>query len=432
MKPNQEKNVIVVIGPGPVFKGGLANYTVSLCRAFTHNPDNQVHLVSWTHQYPFIIPRDFKDRVSKDTSLAKDGIVEKYIINYNNPLTWGATVRYIKGLKPSKVVVQWSIALQGLPLGRIAAGLAKAGIPVYFDLHFVRQKEASALDGILSKYALRKAGGYVVHSQRTAGELAELLPEQRYKVMESNCPTGAGEKPVIKLFHPIYDIFKEKSGFDAEAWKKEHGLKKHVFLFFGFIRKYKGLHFCIEAFRELAAKRDDVSLLIVGESFWKTLDETKLSTKIKSALFKAAKSLVRKEEEDESQYNPLALIDQYGLSDKVVVVNEFVANDAVYQYFQASDALLLLYEYATPSGVESMAYNFKVPILATGVGHFPETIAEGTTGYLAKPADTHDMALVMERFLEQPIPKEKVDAVARHWTWTNYARAIEGCVLANS
>ena len=42
---------------------------------------------------------------------------------------------------------------------------------------------------------------------------------------------------------------------------------------------------------ELAKKRNDVSLLIVGESFWNTLDEKKISTKLKSAVFGTLKKL---------------------------------------------------------------------------------------------------------------------------------------------
>jgi glycosyltransferase involved in cell wall biosynthesis len=222
----------------------------------------------------------------------------------------------------------------------------------------------------------------------------------------------------------VYDLFKRNPDFDEAAFRATNGLRQHVFLFFGFIRKYKGLHYCIEAFAKVAAQRDDVSLLIVGESFWKTLDQTKLSTKVKNTLFKIAKTLLRPGAEDESNYNPLALIEQYGLQDRVVVVNSFVSNAEVYKYFQASDALLLFYEYATPSGVESMAYNFQIPILATAVGHFPETIVNGQNGYLAADADTDDMARVMLQQLAAPILPENVDAQARHWTWNAYAQAI--------
>ena len=80
-------------------------------------------------------------------------------------------------------------------------------------------------------------------------------------------------------------MFVPDPNFDKEKVKQELGLREHVFLFFGFIRKYKGLHNVIPAFAKLTNERDDVSLLIVGESFWNTLDSNKLSTRIKKVVY---------------------------------------------------------------------------------------------------------------------------------------------------
>ena len=385
-----------------------------------------MHLVSWTQQYPAIIPRDFKDRVSQKQPLANLGINEHYLLDYNRPASWFRTANVIANLNPALVVIQWSIALQGLPLATVVKLLRAKGIEVFFDLHFVLQKEASLLDGFLSRYALSKADAFIVHSHKTTLELAELLPAKTLVIMTCNAPAKTGHSKVIELYHPVYDLFTPKANFDIEAYKQQHGLRQHVFLFFGFIRKYKGLHFCLEAFARLAQERNDVSLLIVGESFWKTLDQSKLSTRIKNMLFGLAKTIMRPSGQDESNYNPLSLIETYNLQDKVKVVNTFVADEQVYQYFQAADALLLFYEYATPSGVESMAYNFKKPILATAVGHFPETIKDGLNGYLAIPANVDSMANAMRTFLKHPINPDNVDMQAKNWTWANYARAIQG------
>jgi len=114
----------------------------------------------------------------------------------------------------------------------------------------------------------------------------------------------------------------------------------------------------------------------------------------------------------------------------VKVFNEFIPNEDVHQYFQASDAVLLFYEYATPSGVESIAYNFQMPLLATAVGHFPETVRSGFNGYLARPGDIADMARIMDLSIRQPIDREHVAETTRHMSWDNYAtRIIESLSL---
>ena len=98
-------------------------------------------------------------------------------------------------------------------------------------------------------------------------------------------------------------------------------------------------------------------------SFWNTLDNSKFSTKVKNVLFGLAKAAFLKKEDDEKNYKPLELLDKHNLRDKVMLVNEFVANEDVHKYFQVSDCGLLFYLTATPSGVESLNYNFKLPVI---------------------------------------------------------------------
>ena len=79
---------IVVFGPGPKFKGGIANYNTSLAKALDKLNVGEVYIVSWTQQYPAIIPRDFIDRSSKADLLEGTKIKVHYITNYNDPRSW--------------------------------------------------------------------------------------------------------------------------------------------------------------------------------------------------------------------------------------------------------------------------------------------------------------------------------------------------------
>lgn len=417
---------IVCFGAGPIFKGGLASYNTSLAKALDANENVEVHIVSWTQQYPSIIPRDFIDRKSKTDQLEGTRIKVHYVTNYNNPLTWRKTVKLIREINPSKMIIQWSIAAQGLPLGRMVRMLQKkTGIEIIFDLHFVIQKENSKIDRICTKYALSIARTVIVHSLKTGHELEALFPAKKFfYVSEHVKPDGRPETQIIKLYHPVYDMYKPDPTFDVNKMKKVWGIKKHAFLFFGFIRKYKGLHNAISAFAKLAEKRDDVTLLVVGESFWQTLDTNKFSTRLKQLVFRVAKSVFMKKGDDEKDYRPLDLIDELGIRDKVILMNDFVPNEDVHKYFQLSDAILLYYLYATPSGVESIAYNFKLPILATAVGHFPETVKDGYNGYLAEPENIESMAEAMEKIITHPIPGENIEESSKEMSWSNYAAAI--------
>ena len=95
---------IVCLGPGPVFKGGISNYNTSLAKALNNEPDTQVHILSWTEQYPRIIPRKFKDLSSKKKFLDQTNINIEYILDFNNPLTWNQLVKRILEIKPIIVI----------------------------------------------------------------------------------------------------------------------------------------------------------------------------------------------------------------------------------------------------------------------------------------------------------------------------------------
>ncbi|MEW6652414.1 MAG: glycosyltransferase [Bacteroidota bacterium] len=416
---------IVIFGPGPQFKGGIANYTSSLAKALD-KLGVEVNMISWTQQYPSIIPRDFIDRASKKDLFEGTNIKVQYITNYNNPVSWHHTVDAIAKINPDIVVFQWAISIQGLPIGWIANRVKQeCSCEIIFDLHVVAQKEVSLIDKRLLQYALSKPHSFIVHSLKTFDELKMIFAKQEFILTkDGKRKKEKGTQNVIQLYHPVYDMFQPDPDFDKEKVKQELGLRKNVFLFFGFIRKYKGLHNVIPAFTKLAKERDDVSLLIVGESFWNTLDTTKLSTKVKKAVFGAAKKLLIRSSDDESLYRPLELIDQLGIKDQVVVVNRYVGNEEVPKYFQAADCNVLFYLVATPSGVESIAYNFKLPSLAARVGHFPETIKHGYNGYLAEPENIDSMYATMKEFLNNPIPRENVAELASKMSWENYAKAI--------
>ena len=438
---------VVCFGPGPRFKGGIAQYNTALARALK-DEGAEVTIVSWTQQYPAIIPREFVDKASRSDFLEGYDIPVHYLTNWNAPGTWKKTAKAIAALKPDKVIIQWYNPTQGIPLNTIAKYLRKhTKAEVLFDLHFVAAKEQSSLDARLTRMALRHGHSFIVHAYKTADELKALMPDGSFEVtldghsevrslvvgrrsMAAHT-SGLGPKTndqrpktILKLYHPIYSLFKPDPAFDKEAWKARHGLKGHVFLFFGFIRKYKGLHHCLRAFAELAKQRDDVSLMVVGERFWQTVDTRKLSTKLKNAVFGTLKKLFLKKADDEQGYDPLALVDELGIRDRVLVVDRFVPNEEVPPYFQAADSIVLFYETATPSGVESLSYNFKLPAVATRVGHFPETITDGYNGYLATPNDLADMVRVMNKAVDEPIPREHVVEATKTMSWANYAKAV--------
>lgn len=422
-----DKRLIVCFGPGPKFKGGISNYNTALAKTLDKIPTVDVHIVSWIQQYPAIIPREFVDKTSSSDMMEDTNVKIDYLTNYNKPGTWKETAEFIINLNPEKAIFQWAIALQGLPLGRIIKRIKKKAphIELIMDVHVLTQKENSSIDKYFTKKGLIGVDTFIVHALKTYRELQETFPKMELNLTKTGeRTTEESVKNALHLYHPIYDLYQPDASFDVAKFKKDNNLKEFIFLYFGFIRKYKGLHNAIKAFKEVSDQRDDVSFLICGESFWNTLDKNKWSTRIKSAIFKVAKSIFLKKDDDEKNYDPIALVETLGLQEKTAVFNDFIPNEDVHKYFQVADCVVLYYLTATPSGIESLSYNFNLPILATNVGHFPETIREDKNGYLAEAEDIKSMAKQMNRMIDNPIPGENVKEFAKNLSWENYVDVI--------
>jgi glycosyltransferase involved in cell wall biosynthesis len=153
------------------------------------------------------------------------------------------------------------------------------------------------------------------------------------------------------LPHPIYDIFGEK--IDKAIALKHLDLRsddKHI-LFFGFIRKYKGLDLLLEAMADERIKQLGVKLIVAGEYY-----------------------------EDAAPYNEI--IRKNGLEKSVILKTEFIPSEEVRYYFCAADMIAQPYITATQSGVTQIAYHFEKPMLVTNVGGLPEIVPHNKVGYV--------------------------------------------------
>jgi glycosyltransferase involved in cell wall biosynthesis len=140
-----------------------------------------------------------------------------------------------------------------------------------------------------------------------------------------------------------------------------------VLLFFGYIRKYKGLDILIKAYPKILSNNPKARLLIVGEFY-----------------------------DDPKEY--LALIKNLGIENSVKVINQFVANEDVAKYYQISDVVILPYRSATQSGILNVAYGFYKPAIVTDVGGLAEFVDEGNTGFVVKPNSPEAIADGVNKF----------------------------------
>lgn len=419
-------NKIVIFGPGPIFKGGIADFTSSLALSLDQIPGIETHIVSWTNPYPRFIPRDFANHTPIKFPTENELLHIHYLTNYNNPRSWYRTFQLIQRISPDLVIFEWSTAVQSLPIAYIARKLRrKTSIRIVFDLHYIKSVRHTSLVEMLTQGTIKYAHHYIVHSIKAACELKALFPKTDFALTDKEIPVHTDQtKVILQLFHPVYNIFPTSPSTDIAALKQQLHLKKYVFLFFGFLYKYKGLHHVIEAFANLCKERDDVSLLIVGESSWQASNKKENKQQLMTKAAGVIKADFLSEADDERNYHPLDKIEELHISDSVTVINKFIPAEEVAPFFEVSDNVMLYYEAANASGIEAIANQFRIPILATRVGHFPETIKDGYNGYLAEVDNLASMTHVMKKAILEPIDRKNIEKATQNMSWSCYAQSI--------
>jgi glycosyltransferase involved in cell wall biosynthesis len=201
---------------------------------------------------------------------------------------------------------------------------------------------------------------------------------------------------ITTIPHGSNDFFYMNGNSTTDEIRRELGIgrDKTVVLFFGIIRRYKGLEYLVEAFKTVAARFRNVSLLIVG------------------AIYKG-------DFEAYGYYS--ALIDQLRTDERVRCVPDYVPVEKVGSYFTASDLVVLPYVKTYTSGVLLTAYAAGKPVIVTDTGTLREVVEDGKTGYVVPPRDVDALAKAMIDALETPGRLELMGRRVKELAETRYS-----------
>ncbi len=341
---------VAIVGPAYPLRGGNALFVAHLYDSLSH--DHDTYVVSFKRLYPALL---FPGKTQMNLSRTPvKSTPSRQIIDSIDPLSWVRAVRWITRPKrrPDLVVFVWWNPFFGICYGAMARALRRRyGIPVVFVCENVVSHENRWVDRFLTRFALGSANYFLVLSDVVARRIESLFPTV----------------PLRKAALPIYTCYRTTET-DRETSRRELGLKRPTILFFGYVRKYKGLAYLLRAMPRVL-RSVDVDLLVVGEFY-----------------------------DDRERYD--AIIEELGISDHVRIVAEHVPDEEVGRYFGASDVVVLPYLSATQSGITQVAYAFGLPVISTNVGGLPEVVTEGETGYIVEPEDEEALADAIVRFFE--------------------------------
>ncbi len=328
---------VVIIGPAHPLRGGLASFDERLARAFLQNGD-EATIYTFSLQYPnFLFPGTTQyssEPQPKDISI-------KVCINSVNPFNWIKVGNELKRTKPDIIVVRYWLPFMGPCLGTILRIVKKnkhTKIICIADNILPHEKRFG--DRAFTKYFIKPVDAFITMSEKVMKALQIFT-----------------QKPAKQIVHPLYDNFGEIVDKKEAKRKLKIDDEASIILFFGFIRKYKGLDLLLEAMSILKAtnnKQQVPKLLIAGEFY-----------------------------EDRKVYD--VLIENLDIRELLILRTDFIPDSEVKYYLSAADFVIQPYRNATQSGVTPLAYHFEKPMLVTNVGGLPDLVPDKKAGLVCEP-----------------------------------------------
>ena len=239
---------IAVIGPTYPFRGGIAHYTTLLVQHLRLR--HQVLFISYITQYPkWLYPGNTEMDPSPDSSALR--VDSERLLIPLNPFTWWRAFQRIQSYAPDLLILQWWTPFWTPMLFFLTRLIHRyTKIRMLFLCHHIIPPESGLFDWFLARRILWRGHSFIVMSEEDFALLRRALPWARIK----------------GITHPPYDVF-SRTPISRDVARARLGIgAEPVLLFFGFVRRYKGLRYLLQA---LPAVRNEipVRLLVVGE-FW--------------------------------------------------------------------------------------------------------------------------------------------------------------------
>jgi glycosyltransferase involved in cell wall biosynthesis len=362
---------IAYIGSAHPLRGGLATFNERLS-TLLQEQGHDVTIYSFSLQYPSFL---FPGKSQFTDEPAPKHLKIKTVINSINPLSWWKTGRILKKEKPDLIIVKFWLPFMGPCFGsilRIAKGNKHTRVVSILDNVIPHEKRPG--DIAFTKYFLKPVDAFVAMSKEVLNDLKTF-----------------SNKPAVYTPHPLYDNYgasipKEKAIEKLQLVPNE----KHI-LFFGFIRKYKGLDLLLEAMNDTRIKALNIKLIIAGEYYG-----------------------------DEQFYTEL--IEQLNLKTSVKLFTEFIPNDEVSYYFSAADLVVQPYRTATQSGITQIAYHFEKPMIVTNVGGLAENVPDGKVGFVAEANATSIADAIIKFYQPNSLPDllENIQTEKKKYSWNTF------------
>ena len=154
---------------------------------------------------------------------------------------------------------------------------------------------------------------------------------------------------------------------------------KFVYMFFGQIKKIKGVDLLIKAFNEIQKEYNDTYLVIAGNVWKNSFDGYQ------------------------------KLIDDFNLQDKIKADIKFIPDENVDDYFSAADVMCLPYTELYQSGVVQLSYAYKKAAIVSNLPAFLTVVEDDKSGFVF---ESENYMSLVEKMKKAYINKDGLDNMA--------------------
>lgn len=256
------------------------------------------------------------------------------------------------------------------------------GINIIATVHDVEAFSSGSLN-FYQKAIFKLTSEFIVHNKFSEKELRTIL--HRSKI-----------SPSINIIpHGNYLPFIQKKEKLESLTRLGIPENKKIILFFGQIKKVKGLDLLLHALPEVLKEEPNTLLLIAGKVWKDTFSEYE------------------------------STIESLGINNSVMTHIKYIPDHLVDLYYSAADIVSLPYQRIYQSGVLLMAMSYGCITVSSRLEAMSEVIIDGENGYLFEPGDYNSLARTIVTSLRappEPIARAALATMLDHHDWLNIAK----------
>ncbi len=366
-----------MLGPLPPLKG-LSNYCVALATSVSRLVP--VEFLTFRAMYPAML---YPGGETIDPTFAMPtapNLTVRRTLRWYHPLGW---VLEAGRLRADVMHAQhWCLPVAPILIAMLGL-LRRRGMKTVVTLHNTTPHEDSRAFMATMRCIVRLADCCIVPSEHNARQARELLGVERGRV---------------RVIRPGAEPVRPGSAAHRAAARRRLGLPADapVAMFFGLIRRYKGLDVLLRAFARALADAPEARLVVAGKPWidWRPYEE---------------------------------LIGELGIARRVHAFPRYVPAVEVDDFYRAADLVVLPYRgFDAQSGVGTSCLGYGRPMLVTRTGALPELVPD--EWQVVAPDDAEALAERLAACLGEPerLARMRREAAehARAFSWERAAEQI--------